>query len=133
VAEFLSDDWFAMLADVDAGTDPSLTFVLDQIVTGAPGGDVAYRVTLEGGRLHVTRTPGADTSDPHATLRLSHATAVALATGATTATEAFHAGHVRFVGDLRRVQALTTAFDALGAPLARAGNVTTYPSPVPTP
>ena len=123
--EFLSAAWFAAIDGIEIGTDPSLSFELEQVVTGAPAGEVRYRATVRDGRLSVS--PGAGARPPDATLRLSWSTAVALATGARTAHQAFRDGEVQFAGDLRRVQALTAAFGAISAAAAAIREATTYP------
>ena len=123
--EFLSAAWFAAIDSIGIGTDTSLTFELEQVVTGAPAGEIRYRASVRDGRLTVA--PGAGAGPPDATLRLSWSTAVALATGARTAHEAFRDGEVRFAGDLRRIQALTAALVAISDAAAALRDATTYP------
>jgi len=125
VAAFLSAEWIGEL-DAEAVTvDADVTFTLDQVVTGGPGGDVRYRLALTGGRLAVSARrdddPAAD-----ATLTVPFATAVDLARGTCNASEAFDAGRVRFSGDLARLQAATTALTAVGEAFARVRARTTF-------
>jgi alkyl sulfatase BDS1-like metallo-beta-lactamase superfamily hydrolase len=125
VPDFLSEAWFAAVDGTEIGTDPALRFRLDQVVTGAPGGDAHYRMTVSDGRLHAERGAGPGPAD--ATVRLSYRTAADLATGRRDAHEAFLAREVRFSGDLDRLQELTAAFAAIGKALAALDVVTTYP------
>jgi len=104
--------------------DPRLSFSLEQIVTGAPGGDVRYWVTIEEGAIKVGTTP----RPSDATIRLDFRTAVDLATGKSTAGDAFQAGLVKFSGDLSRMEAATAAFAGLGQILARRRDETTFPT-----
>jgi alkyl sulfatase BDS1-like metallo-beta-lactamase superfamily hydrolase len=125
VPDFLSPAWFAAVDGAELGTDPSLCFDLDQVVTGAPGGDARYRMTIRGGRLHAS--PAAATQPADATMRLSYRTAADLATGRRSAHDAFLAREIRFSGNLERVQELTAAFTTISDALATLGVVTTFP------
>jgi alkyl sulfatase BDS1-like metallo-beta-lactamase superfamily hydrolase len=126
MAVFLSDEWFAAVDGTRTGCDPDVTFRLDQVVTGAPGGDLRYRVSVTGGTLHVSPGPTPDRS-ADATLTVPYATAVELASGRRTAHDAFLAGAVRFAGDPRRLQELAAALGSLGDALAAVRDATTYP------
>jgi alkyl sulfatase BDS1-like metallo-beta-lactamase superfamily hydrolase len=110
VPVFLSDEWFAAVDGRPAGTADDFTFRVDQVITGAPTGEVRYRVTVEHGTVHITRPPPPDV--PDAALTLDYLTAVELAAGRTTAHDALTRGAVRFRGDPRRLQDLTTALAA---------------------
>ena len=124
MAEFLSAAWIEEL-DAEAVTaDADVTFTLDQEVTAGPHGDVRYRLVLAGGRLRVE--PGGQGGAADATLTVPYPTAVALATGTTTASAAFEAGLVRFSGDLARLQAATAALTAAADALARLRARTTF-------
>ena len=125
MAAFLSAEWIEEL-DAEAVTvDAEVTFTLDQVVTGGPDGDIRYRLVLAGGRLAVRRTRDGD-PPADATLTVPYATAVDLATGTCTASEAFDGGRVRFSGDLGRLQTATSALTAAAEALARVRARTTY-------
>ena len=146
---FLSPAWIAELDGAGVAVDPDVSFRLDQVVTGTPDGDVCYRLILADGRLRVgapthpqgaTDPPGATdltgVSDPpggadgpaDATITLSSATAVDLATGRRDGSDAFDAGLVRFRGDLARLQAATAALAAVAEGLALLRGRTTFAS-----
>ena len=118
MAAFVSREWIEQLDAAAVAVDPSVEFELEQVVTGSPYGDVRYRLTLQGGRLRVQPSRG-DEAPPDAVLTVSYATAVDLATGRLTGSDALEEGLVRFRGDLGRLQdargALTAAADALAA------------------
>ena len=127
MAEFLSPAWIEELDAAAVAVDDGITFVLDHVVTGGPGGDVRYRMTLEGGRLHVATLAGAGASPTDAAVTLSYGTAVELATGARTGSDAFDAGLVRFRGNLLRLQQATPALLAAAEALATLRPATTFP------
>lgn len=126
MATFLSAEWFSLLASARIAADPTLTFTLDQVVTGGPDGDIRYRVTIAGGGLRVTRADAGDPAD--ATLRLAFHTAVDLASGRRPAHDAFLGGEVTFSGDLRRLQAVAAALAGLAGALGHVQDHTTYPA-----
>lgn len=123
---FLSDEWFATVDGRPAGTDPALTFRLDNVVTGGPSGVVRYRVAVERGALRACRD-AAGGPPPDATLRMSYRTAVDLASGRRTAHDAFLAGEVTFADDPAKLQELTGGFGVLAEALATLRALTTYP------
>jgi len=123
VPEFLSTEWFALVDGTDLGCDPSLACTVEQLVTDGPAADVRYRVSVGGGRLHLEVGPGpADVC-----LRLSWSCAIALATGARTAHDAFQRGEVRCSGDLHALQVFSAAIAGAGDALSRLRDETTYP------
>ncbi|MEY2741574.1 MAG: hypothetical protein RL283_1676 [Actinomycetota bacterium] len=92
---------------------------LSQTVTGTPHGDVRYHLTTRDGALVVAAGPA---SDPDVEFVQDWDTAVAVATGALGAQEAFISGRIRFSGDHQRLidaaplfAALDAAFDAVNA------------------
>ena len=129
MAEFLSAPWVALLDSAALEVDPAVTLALDVVVRGVPGGDTRHRVTLSGGRLRAA-AGDASTPDPDATLSLSWATAVGLATGQLTAHAAFLGGQVKLIGDLGCLQEATAALAGLASGLAAVRDRTSYP-PVP--
>ena len=126
MAAFASREWIDQLDAAAVAVDPAVEFELEQVVTGAPGGDARYRLTLSGGRLRVR--PWEDGMAPaDAVLTVSYATAVELATGRRTGSEAFEEGRVRFRGDLGRLQDARATLAAAAEALAGAMPATTYP------
>jgi hypothetical protein len=131
VAEFLSDAWIEELDRAGAAVDTALDLRLDQVVTGVPGGDLRYRLTIDHGRLRVHRpscAPDVDT-DADVTLTTSFDTAVELATGRRNASDAFAAGLVHFRGDLTLLQAATATLGSLAEALVAVRRRTTFPRP----
>jgi hypothetical protein len=129
VAAFASPEWIDELDAAGVAVDPAVTAELEQVVTGSPYGDVRYRLVLADG--HVRARPATDNMAPaDAVLTVSYPTAVALATGARSGSDAFDAGLVRFRGDLARLQEARAALAAAAEALAAAVPGTTYaPAP----
>ena len=88
---------------------------LTQLVTGGPEGDVTYHLQVGGGA--VAFAPAL--ADPeHVRMEQSWDTAVAVATGALNAQEAFIGGQIRLHGDQGRLLAAQPVFGALDAVFA---------------
>jgi hypothetical protein len=128
VAEFLSDAWIEELDGAGVVVDDGPAFTFDQVVTGAPGGDVRYRVSVDGGRLRVRTLAGAGADGADATLTTSFRTAVELATGRRDASAALAAGLVRFRGNAASLQAAAATLTALAQGLAAVRARTTFPA-----
>ena len=129
MAAFASPEWIEQLDAARVTVDPAVTVELEQVVTGSPYGDVRYRIVLADGRVHAR--PATDAMPPaDAVLTVSYATAVELATGARTGSDAFDEALVRFRGDLTRLQDARAALAAAAEALAAAVPGTTYaPAP----
>ena len=125
MAAFASPEWIEELDAAEVAVDPSVEFELEQVVTGSPYGDVRYRLTLRRGRLRVRRTTP-DMAPPDAVLTVAYATAVDLATGKQTGSDAFEDGSVRFRGDLTRLVAARNALEAAAEAMNTAVPGTTY-------
>jgi hypothetical protein len=134
VARFLSPEW---LAEVDSAlrTSPAVRVLaragpltVEQRVTGAPDGDVAYHLTVDdaGARVRPGSAPRADV-----VLVVDYPAACALHDGTDNAQGALAAGRLALQGNpeavLARSEALAALDDALGAVRAR----TTFPEPAP--
>ena len=128
MAEFLSDAWIAELDGADVVVEDAPEFTFDQVVTGAPGGDVRYRVSVDGGRLRVRPLVGEEADGADATLTTSFRTAVELASGRCDASAALAAGLVRFRGSAASLQAASGALTALAEGLAAVRARTTFPA-----
>ena len=112
---FLSPDWLAAM-DAAAQSDPVLaaasngvTLVVEQRISGAPGGDVCFHVSFDQGRVTVRAGPAPATS---VSFNQDYSTARAIADGTESAQRAFMAGKLKVGGDLR---ALLDHQDALAA------------------
>jgi SCP-2 sterol transfer family len=100
-----------------------VTLTVEQVVTGAPGGDVVWSLAVEDGKVALIAGPA-----PRSDLRLTtdYATAAAVAAGELGAQRAFVEGRLRVGGDLSLLithqRALAAVDDALAGVRAR----TTY-------
>ena len=130
VVRFLSPAWFDAVQealstsqDVAAATRGASLRLL-QVVTGGPGGDVAYLVTLEGGTATVT--PGPPDVAADVTLAAAWDTAVAIATGALAPHDAFTTGRLVVRGDLDVLRAQAPALAGLDDAFDEVRSATTY-------
>lgn len=130
MAEYLTPAWFAEVNAAAAatarspeGTVDDAAVTVQQVVTGAPGGEVRYWVRVDEGGLRAGLgvADGAD-----ATVTEAYETAVAVTRGELGVETAFLAGRIRVEGDgaalLHHRQVLGQVLDALAAVHAR----TTY-------
>lgn len=129
---FLSPQWIADAADAAAASTASgelseatagVRLVVQQVVTGGPEGDVSYVVSIDGGRVGLR--PGRAEA-PDVTFTSDWATAVAMATGATGALEAFTTGRLQVNGDIGVLLRHGSAFSGLDAVFAGLRERTTY-------
>ena len=102
MARFLSEAWFGEVATAGPSAADEPVVTLQQIVTGAPGGDVTYHVTVGGGRAVVVHGPAAH---PDATFTQGYRTAAAVARGELTTEAALLAGDIVVAGDLTTLSA----------------------------
>ena len=99
---FLTDAW---LDELDSATSvaevpPGPRLAVQQVVPDGPGGEVAYALVLEDGRVHLER---GRIADPDLTFTQDRATAEAIHRGELSAQAAFMEGRLRLGGDLRAV------------------------------
>lgn len=109
MSRYLSPEWLAELdqacrdgrrmpvPDAEAG------FVIQQLVSDGPHGDVAYHLRIDHGAVSIH--PGT-APEPTVTLSQDYETAAAVARGELSAQGAFMAGRVRVRGDLLRLVGL---------------------------
>jgi hypothetical protein len=98
MARFLSPEWFAALQGSDvSGTPIEGGWVLEQVVTAVPGGDVRYQVEVRHGTPHI-RT-GALVA-PTVIFTSDYPTATAIAQGELSTQAALLDGRVRVSGNL---------------------------------
>ncbi len=125
---FLSPEWMAE-ASAAAATSPELAeasagvhLVVEQVVTGGPDGDVRYVVSLSDGQARF----GAGEADADVAFTTDWETAVAVATGASSAQDAFTSGRLSVRGDVTALLRHARAFDGLHAVFAGLRERTTY-------
>jgi hypothetical protein len=141
VADFLSDQWIAALAQAcadtretsmpPAGEGAADRLVIEPAVQGVPGrGEVRYRVVFEGFGCSVEAVArdgaGRNPADVH--LETDYATAVALARGAMNAQAALAAGTLRVTGDVARLAAHAAALTRFDDLFAAVRTTTAYPA-----
>ena len=109
---FLSSSWLDELTALTGGDEvgPDAT-VVQHVVTGGPGGDVAFVLEVEA--AHVRARPGRD-DRAVVTLTESWETAVCLHRGELTARQAFMGGLIRVRGDVRQMVEAAAGLAALG-------------------
>lgn len=116
MSTFLSPDWLEELSALAGGDQVGPgAIVVQQLVTGGPGGDIAYVLEIDGGSARAR--PGRD-GRAVVTLTESWDTAVRLHRGELTAREAFLGGLIRVRGDVRQVVAAASGLAALGPALS---------------
>ena len=115
---YLSLEWIDELTRVVADDDTLRGLAADhqigvtQVVSDGPEGDVTYHLQVGDGAAAF----GAGAADPeHVRMEQSWDTAVAVATGALNAQEAFVNGHIRLFGDQQRLLDAQPVFGALDA------------------
>lgn len=113
---YLSADWVQAVSDAVA-TNAELQQLasihsvgLTQVVTGTPHGDVIYHLQVRDG---VARLETGVASPEDVRFTEPYDTAVAVATGALNAQEAFINGHIKFVGDHQKLIDAGDVFAAL--------------------
>jgi hypothetical protein len=129
VIRYLSLDWIDALRAEVAGSDALHTVAdgrevgITQVVTDGPEGDVTYHLQLTGG----TAEFGSGPADPE-DVRIVQGwdTAVAVATGALNAQDAFLAGHITLSGDRQALLDNQDVFGALDAVFSAVRDRTTY-------
>jgi len=129
VVRYLSLDWIdAVAGNVD--DDARLRALADeheigftQVVSGGPEGDVTYHLQVGDGTIAFSSGPA---QPEHVRMEQTWDTAVAVATGALNAQEAFVNGHIRLHGDQQRLLDAQAVFGALDSVFAAVREHTTY-------
>jgi len=96
---------------------------IQQVVTGAPDGEVAYVVRVSGGRVHATLGRAADTD---VTIVEDYGTALALSRGEMSARAALLAGRIQIRGNTHALVAGLAAMQAVQAGRQQALARTSY-------
>ena len=106
MAAFLSQEWLAL--GVEAGLSlpetPGASLRLQQVVTGAPQGDVRYVTVIEDGRTVEQRL--GDDPDADLVITTTYADALAMHRGELDLNTGFMQGRVKIGGDIAKVFAL---------------------------
>jgi putative sterol carrier protein len=89
----------------DLPETPGASVRLQQVVTGAPGGDVTYHVVIEDGRT-VAQALGEDPEGAEVTLIATYDDSVRILLGELDASAAFMQGRVKVTGNMAKVMAL---------------------------
>ncbi|NOX29784.1 MAG: SCP2 sterol-binding domain-containing protein [Actinobacteria bacterium] len=129
MVKYLSSEWLdevraAMDADRTLAVETAETeLVLQQVVTGAPNGDVAYFITFDNGTVHV-QSGVASQSDVAFTQ--DYKTALEVHLGTLNALMAFQEGRISIKGDVTALTANQAAIGALDQAFRAVKNQTTY-------
>jgi hypothetical protein len=99
VVEHLSPDWVERLraAGADLPERAGASARLQHVVSGAPGGEVAYTLVVEDGRV-TAASIGRDDDAADCTLLITHKDAVAIAKGELAVEAGFMQGRVKMTG-----------------------------------
>jgi hypothetical protein len=122
VLRYLSLDWIAALGDEversDAVRDAAAgrRIAVTQVVTDGPEGDVIYHLDVDDGVVRFG--PGPAVGEDVRFVQ-DWDTAVAVATGAMNAQEAFIGGRIKLIGDQQRILDSVGVFAALDTVFAR--------------
>jgi len=126
---YLSLAWIDALSDEVASSEQLRTLAehhqinVTQVVTNGPEGDVTYHLEVNDG----VASFGAGAADPEdVRMQQEWSTAVAVATGALNAQEAFIGGQILLFGDQQKLLESQPVFGALDAVFASVRERTTY-------
>jgi putative sterol carrier protein len=115
--KYLSEEWASAVQDALNSNDAfksaagSQTAKVQQVVTGAPDGEVKYWFTLESGQASLGMGDAPDAVD--ATISQDYDTAVKLAKNELTGTAAYMSGKLRVSGDLMKLMQLQGALSQM--------------------
>lgn len=129
MVRYLSLDWIDAVA-ANVATNERLGELAEQheigftqVVSDGPEGDVIYHLQVGDGRIDFASGP----ADPeHVRMEQTWDTAVAVATGALNAQEAFVNGHIRLHGDQQRLLDAQPVFGALDSVFSAVREQTSY-------
>jgi putative sterol carrier protein len=114
--QFLSDEW---LSEVESRLNGSDAFQaaakgqgarIQQKISGAPDGDVAYGFVLDGGKVQMTR---GDIDGAEATVTQDYPTAVAIGKQELSGQQAFMQGKLKVSGNLMKIMQIQGALAAM--------------------
>ncbi len=129
MVRYLSLDWIDAVAG-NVASDERLAALADdheigftQVVSGGPEGGVIYHLQVGGGTIQFASGPA---EPEHVCMEQTWKTAVAVATGALNAQEAFVNGHIRLHGDQQRLLDAQPIFGALDTVFSAVRETTRY-------
>ena len=120
--KYLSEEWASAVQDALNSSETfkssagSQSAKIQQVVTGAPDGEVKYWFKLDGGQASLGMGESPDPVD--ATITQDYDTAVKLAKNELTGTAAYMSGKLRVSGDLMKLMQLQGALGQLPTALA---------------
>ncbi len=128
MSQYLSAEWMGAMQRVAATVPspeppPQEALTIEQHVTGAPGGDVTYHLTVDAAGVRVE--PGTS-PNPTITFTQDYETAAAIARGDLSAQTAFMVGQLRVRGDLPALVANQEVLAGLDDRFAPVRAETTY-------
>lgn len=114
--KFLSDEWMSEVSNAlnshegfqNAAKGQSAK--LQQVVTGAPDGEVHYGFVVDGGKVALTR---GDIEGAEATINQDYDTAAKLSKGELQGQAAFMQGKLKISGNLMKMMQLQGVFTAM--------------------
>jgi putative sterol carrier protein len=115
--KYLSEEWASAVQDALNSSDSfksaagSQTAKVQQVVTGAPDGEVKYWFKLEGGQASLGVGDAPEAVD--ATITQDYDTSVKLAKNELTGTAAYMSGKLRVSGDLMKLMQLQGALSQM--------------------
>ena len=106
MTKYLTQEWLdeTRTMAADQPERPGASCRMNYVVTGAPGGDIAYYWVVENGRLLDSRLGSLD--DAEVTLTASWDDSVTIARGELDTNAAFMQGKVKVVGNMAKLMAL---------------------------
>ena len=115
--KYLSEEWASAVQEALNSSDSfksaagSQTAKVQQVVTGAPDGEVKYWFKLESGQASIGMGDAPEAVD--ATITQDYDTAVKLAKNELTGTAAYMSGKLRVSGDLMKLMQLQGALSQM--------------------
>ncbi|MEY2453619.1 MAG: hypothetical protein QOD92_3193 [Acidimicrobiaceae bacterium] len=125
---YLTPEWLdaaqrAVEADETLAKASNVRISVQQVVTGGPDGDAAYRVEIDDGTVRVVQ---GETPDATVTFVQDYQTASAIGRGELSAQGAFMSGLIRVRGDLPRLVECSDVFSEVDDVFAGLRAQTTY-------
>jgi hypothetical protein len=105
--KYLTQEWMDRARELasDFPETPGASVRLQQVVTGAPGGDVTYHTVIQDGQTLV-QALGEDPEGAEVTLTNSYEDAVKILTGELDPSAAFMQGRVKVTGNMAKMMGL---------------------------
>ncbi len=134
MARYLSQGWFDEVNEAARNSvalkaaTAGVYLTLEQVVTGAPEGEVRYWLRIDDGSVRTgLGTPTAGDESADATVTQSYETAVAVLRGQLSPEEAFLSGRIRLRGDIGILLRHQSVLNDLGDAFSDVHSRTEYP------